>query len=94
VPDQEYGCVQLHGIEGYTVFFADGQRLGQVAWIEYASRSDQPDMLIVRRRFYERPRLVRVATEMIESVERLEQTIHLDVPYNRNHFFLRQRVER
>jgi hypothetical protein len=51
-------------------------------------------MLIVRRRFYERPRLVRLATEMIESVERLEQTIHLDVPYNRNHFFLRQRVER
>ena len=41
------------------MLFKDERRLGRMAWIEYGSRSDQPDALIVRRRFYERPRLVR-----------------------------------
>src|SRR5438067_8817717 len=86
--------MQLDGIEGHTVRFADGRRLGQVAWIEYGSRSDQPDALIVRRRFYTRPRRVRIPTQMIASVEREAQTVHLDVGYNRNHFFLRQPPER
>jgi hypothetical protein len=82
--------VQLHGIEGHTVFFADGHRLGRVAWLEYGSRSDQPDSLVVRRRFYERPRLVRVPLEMLATVERNDRAVHLDVVYDREHFFLRQ----
>lgn len=46
------------------MLFKDGRRLGRVASIEYGSRSDQPDALIVRRRFYERPRLVRIPAAM------------------------------
>src|SRR4051812_8993804 len=74
--------VQLHGVEGHTVVFADGRRLGRVAWMEYESRTDQPDALIVRRRFYERPVLVRLPSEIVVSVERDQQIIRLDVPYN------------
>ena len=86
--------MELHGTEGHTVLFRDERRLGRVAWIEYGSRSDQPDALIVRRRFYERPRLVRIPAAMVEVVERKTQTLHIDVAYNPNHFFLRQPVER
>jgi hypothetical protein len=63
----DMGGVQLHGIEGHAGFFADGRRLGRVAWLEYGSRSDQPDSLVVRRRCYERPRLVRVPIEMLAA---------------------------
>ena len=82
--------VQGHGIEGHTVFFADGRRLGRVAWLEYGSRSDQPDSLVVRRRFYERPQLVRVPIQMLARIERQDKAVHLDVAYNAKHFFLRQ----
>jgi hypothetical protein len=86
--------MELHGTEGHTVLFRDERRLGRVAWIEYGARSDQPDALIVRRRFYERPRLVRIPAAMVLAVERKTQTLHIDVAYNPNHFFLRQPVER
>lgn len=86
--------MKLHGVEGHTVVFADGRRLGRVAWMEYESRTDQPDALIVRRRFYERPGLVRLPAEIVASVERDERIVRLDIPYNRNHFFLRQHIER
>lgn len=86
--------MELHGTEGYTVLFKDGRRLGRVAWVEYGSRSDQPDALIVRRHFYERPRLVRIPLEMVEAVERNTRTLHIDVVYNPDHFFLRQPLER
>jgi hypothetical protein len=86
--------MQLHGVEGQTVLFSDDRRLGRVAWVQCASRSDQPDALIVRRRFYERPRLVRVPAEMVASLDAGAKTVHLDVAYNANHFFLRQPIER
>jgi hypothetical protein len=92
--DPEYAPMELHGTEGHTVLFRDERRLGRVAWIEYGARSDQPDALIVRRRFYERPRLVRIPAAMVLAVERKTQTLHIDVAYNPNHFFLRQPVER
>jgi ribosomal 30S subunit maturation factor RimM len=82
--------VELHDVEGYTVFFVDGRRLGKVGWIEYGSRSDQPDALVVRRRFYQRPRLVRVATEIVSVVDRGNHAVALDVAYDPRHFFLRQ----
>lgn len=85
--------MELHGTEGHTVLFKDERRLGRVAWIEYGSRSDQPDALIVRRRFYERPRLVRIPAAIVEVVERNTRTLHIDVAYNPNHFFLRQPLE-
>jgi ribosomal 30S subunit maturation factor RimM len=85
--------MELHGTEGHTVLFKDGRRLGRVVWIEYGSRPDQPDALIVRRRFYERPRLVRIPAAMVEAVERKTQTMLIDVAYNPNHFFLRQPLE-
>ena len=66
--------MELHGTEGHTVLFKDERRLGRVAWIEYGSRSDQPDALIVRRRFYERPRLVRIPAAIVEVVERNTRT--------------------
>ena len=77
-----------------TVLFKDGRRPGRVAWIQYGSRSDQPDALVVRRRIYERPRVVRIPAEMVEAVERETQTLHIDVAYHPNHFFLRQPLER
>lgn len=86
--------MELHGTEGHVVLFKDERRLGRVAWIEYGSRSDQPDALIVRRRFYERPRLVRVPAAMVEAVERETKTLRIDVVYDPNHFFLRQPLER
>jgi hypothetical protein len=86
--------MELHGTEGHVVLFKDDRRLGRVAWIEYGSRSDQPDALIVRRRFYERPRLVRVPAAMVEAVERKTKTLRIDVVYDPNHFFLRQPLER
>jgi len=86
--------MELHGTEGHTVLFKDERRLGRVAWIEYGSRSDQPDALIVRRRFYERPRRVRTPAEIVEAAERKTQILHIDVVYNPNHFFLRQPLER
>jgi hypothetical protein len=82
--------VQVHGIEGHMVFFVGGRRLGRVAWLEYGSRSDQPDSLVVRRRFYERPQLVRVPIQMLATVEHKDKAVHLDVAYNAEHFFLRQ----
>ena len=72
--------MKLHGVEGHTVVFADGRRLGRVAWMEYESRTDQPDALIVRRRFYERPGLVRLPAEIVASVERDERIVRLDIP--------------
>jgi hypothetical protein len=86
--------MELHDTEGHTVLFNDERRLGRVAWVEYGSRSDQPDALIVRRHSYERPRLVRIPAAMVEVVERKTQTLHIDVAYNPNHFFLRQPLER
>jgi ribosomal 30S subunit maturation factor RimM len=82
--------VELHDVEGYSVVFADGRRLGRVAWIEYGSRSDQPDSLVVRRRIYQRPPLVRVAVEIVAAVDRREHAVTLDVAYDPRHFFLRQ----
>jgi ribosomal 30S subunit maturation factor RimM len=82
--------VELHDVEGYSVLFADGRRLGRVAWIEYGSRSDQPDSLVVRRRRYQRPLLVRVAVEIVATVDRRDHVVALDVAYDPRHFFLRQ----
>jgi hypothetical protein len=70
--------VQLHDTEGYTVCFADGRRLGVVAWLEYGSRSDQPDAIIVRRRFLQRPRLVRLPTATVAGIDRERQALSLD----------------
>jgi hypothetical protein len=86
----ECGWVELHAVEGYTVVFADGRRLGRVAWVEYRSRSDEPDVLVVRRRFYQRPPLVRVPVAMVANVEHQGNSLVLDVGHHPEHFFLHQ----
>lgn len=72
------------------MLFADGRRLGRIGWVEYGSRSDEPDALVVRRRFYQRPPVVRVPIAMVASVEGREKLLVLDVGYHPEHFFLQQ----
>jgi hypothetical protein len=48
---------------------------GELLGSSTASRSDQPDSLVVRRRFYRRPLLVRVAVEIVAAVDRHDHAV-------------------
>lgn len=82
----EYCLVQLHGIEGHIVLFADDRRLGRVAWLQYRS-TDQPHALVVRRRFYERPRLGRLPAETVASLDSSARIVRLTLPPTRTTSF-------